>query len=152
VLGKADESAYWNMVREKTGIDGTDEELRSGILEHFQLRPWMFEIVRLLKQHGYTVGILSDQSQWLDDLDRRYEFFKEFDFVFNSYHLGKGKRDPALFDDIAAKLGVNGSEILFIDDNEGNVERAQSKGWNTIRYRNREDFLSEMEEFGLTLD
>ena len=152
VLGKADESAYWNMVKEKTGIDGTDEELRCEILEHFQLRPWMFQVVRRLRQHGYIVGILSDQSQWLDDLDRQYEFFKEFDFVFNSYHLGKGKKDPTLFDDIAAKLRANGSEILFIDDNEGNIERAQSKGWNTIRYRNREDFLSEMEEFGLLLD
>ena len=87
------------------------------------------------------MGILSDQSQWLDDLDKQYDFFKEFDIVFNSYHLGKGKKDPALFDEIATKLGVKSSEILFIDDNEGNIERARDKGWNTILYRNREDFL-----------
>ncbi len=151
VLGKADESAYWKMVREKTRIDGTDEEFRREILERFQLRPWMLEIVRRLKQRGYVLGILSDQSQWLDDLDKQYDFFKEFDIVFNSYHLGKGKKDPALFDEIATKLDVKSSEILFIDDNEGNIDRARAKGWNTILYRNKGDFLEHMMEYGFSI-
>ncbi len=37
VLGKADESAYWAMVRERTGIKGSDKEFRREILERFQL-------------------------------------------------------------------------------------------------------------------
>jgi putative hydrolase of the HAD superfamily len=149
VLGKADESAYWAMVRDRTRIKGSDEEFRRNILERFRLRPWMLEIVRGLRQRGYIVGILSDQSQWLDELNERDEFFKEFNQIFNSYHLGKGKKDPSLFPEIAAKLGVKGSQILFIDDNQGNVERARTQGWNTIRYRNREDFLEKMKEYGL---
>ena len=149
VLGKADESAYWEMVRQKTGIDGTDEEFRREILERFQLRPWMFKIVRRLKQHGYKLGILSDQSQWLDDLDKQHEFFKDFDFIYNSYHLGKGKRDPSLFTEISRGLNLRSPEILFIDDNEGNVERARSKGWNAILYREQGDFLAKMKECGL---
>lgn len=149
VLGKADESAYWNMVRERTGIKGSDKEFRREILQRFQLRPWMLEIVRGLRDRGYIVGILSDQSQWLDELNERYDFFKEFQEIFNSYHLGKGKKDPSLFPEIVAKLGVKGSEILFVDDNEGNVERARTQGWNTILYRNREDFVSQMKKFGV---
>jgi HAD superfamily hydrolase (TIGR01509 family) len=151
VLGKVDESDYWKMVREKTRIDGADEDFRREILKRFQLRPWIFEIVRRLKACGYMTGILSDQSQWLDDLDRQYDFFKEFEVVFNSYHMGKGKKDPALFDEIATKLGVKSSEILFIDDNEGNIERARAKSWNTILYRNRGDFLEQMTEYGFSL-
>ena len=46
VLGKADESAYWAMVRERTGINGSDKEFRREILERFELRSWMLEIVR----------------------------------------------------------------------------------------------------------
>jgi HAD superfamily hydrolase (TIGR01509 family) len=151
VLGKVDESDYWKMVREKTRIDGADDDFRREILERFQLRPWMFEIVRRLKASGYITGILSDQSQWLGDLDRQYDFFKEFDVIFNSYHMGKGKRDPALFDEISIKLGVKSSEILFIDDNEGNIARARAKGWNTILYRNKEGFLQQMTEYGFSL-
>ena len=149
VLGKADESAYWAMVRDRTGIKGPNEEFRRNILERFRLRPWMLEIVRGLRVRGHLVGILSDQSQWLDELDERYDFFKEFHEIFNSYHLGKGKKDPSLFPEIAAKLGVKGSEILFIDDNEGNVQRARTHGWNTILYRNKDDFLERMKEYGL---
>jgi HAD superfamily hydrolase (TIGR01509 family) len=149
VLGKADEGAYWGMVRQRTGIKGSDAQFRREILERFRLRPWMLEIVRRLRDRGYIVGILSDQSQWLDELDDRDDFFKEFHEIFNSYHLGKGKKDPSLFPEIAAKLGVKGSEILFIDDNEGNVERAGTQGWNTILYRNREDFLEKMTDYGL---
>jgi putative hydrolase of the HAD superfamily len=151
VLGKADESAYWKMVREKTSIDGADEDFRREILERFQLRPWIFRIVRRLKASGYVTGILSDQSQWLDDLDKQYDFFKEFDVIFNSYHMDKGKKDPALFDEISIKLGAKSSEILFIDDNEGNIERARAKGWNTILYRNKEDFLEQMTEYGFSV-
>jgi len=149
VLGEADEAAYWGMVRQKTGIKGSDEEFRSAILERFRLRPWMLKIVRRLRARRYIVGILSDQSQWLDELDERDDFFKEFHEIFNSYHLGKGKKDPSLFPEIAAKLRLKGSEILFIDDNEGNVERARMQGWNAILYRNREDFLQEMTEYVL---
>ncbi len=149
VLGKTDESAYWAMVRERTGISGSDEEFRREILERFRLRPWILAIVRGLRDRGYIVGILSDQSQWLDELDERYDFFKEFHEIFNSYHLGKGKKDPSLFPEIATKLGAKGSEILFIDDNEGNVERARTQGWNAILYRNREDFLEKMKEYRL---
>jgi HAD superfamily hydrolase (TIGR01509 family) len=149
VLGKADEGAYWGMVRQRTGIKGSDAQFRREILERFRLRPWMLEIVRRLRDRGYIVGILSDQSQWLDELDERDDFFKEFHEIFNSYHLGKGKKDPSLFPEIAAKLGMKGSEVLFIDDNEGNVERAGTQGWNTILYRNREDFLEKMREYGL---
>jgi HAD superfamily hydrolase (TIGR01509 family) len=148
VLGKADESAYWAMVRERTGINGSDREFRREILKRFKLRPWMLGIVRELRDRGYTVGILSDQSQWLDELNQQYDFFKEFHKIFNSYHMGKGKKDPGLFAEIAAKLGLKGSEILFIDDNEGNVKRARTQGWNAIIYRNREDFLSKMKEYG----
>ena len=42
--------------------------------------------------------------------------------------LGKGKRDPTLFDDIVADLGVRPCEALLLDDNAGNIERARSRG------------------------
>jgi putative hydrolase of the HAD superfamily len=35
-----------------------------------------------------------------------------FDWVFDSYHLGKGKRDPALFTDVAVDLGLAPSATM----------------------------------------
>jgi len=149
VTGKADEHSFWQALRDRTGISGRDEELREEILKRFILRPWILRIVRELRSRGYVVAILSDQTQWLDDLDRQHHFFKEFDRVFNSYHSGKGKKDPSLFRDVAAELGIPPSKVLFIDDNPGNVERARSQGLRTIHYKNRESFEEEIRKFGL---
>jgi putative hydrolase of the HAD superfamily len=60
--------------------------------------------------------------------------------VFNSYDLGKGKRDPTLFHDIAARLALAPAAILFVDDLMSNVERAQAAGWQAIHYTDRTSF------------
>jgi putative hydrolase of the HAD superfamily len=71
---------------------------------------------------------LSDQSDWLDLLDREHHFFHEFDRVFNSYHLGKTKRDASVFDDVVRALELEASEALLVDDNPAHVQRAVSRG------------------------
>lgn len=150
IVGASDERSFWDLIRKRTGVTQPDEEMRAEILERFLVRPWMLEIVRDLRQSGYLVGILSDQTQWLDDLDHRDHFFAEFDVVFNSYHLGRGKKDARIFDEVAERLGVLPSEILFVDDNDGHIERARSKGLQTILFRDRDSFTREMDTFGLS--
>ncbi len=76
----------------------------------------MLAAVRALRQEGRLVGILSDQTDWLDRLDARDRFFGCFDRVYNSYHLGKGKRDPSVFTDVVRDLGIEPALALFIDD------------------------------------
>jgi putative hydrolase of the HAD superfamily len=105
----------------------------------------MIDLVKRLKAKQVTVGILSDQTDMLDRLNRRYDFFKWFDYVFNSYHIGKGKRDISLFDDIARTLGKSPDRILFVDDDPGHLDRARKKGWKTILYVDRDSFFKDLE-------
>ncbi|MGO9568305.1 MAG: HAD family hydrolase [Desulfomonilaceae bacterium] len=147
IVGTADEHSYWDLLRQRCRIRQLDADMRKEILERFILRTWMLEIVRDLRQGGYFVGILSDQTQWLDELNDRDHFFAEFDVVFNSYHLGRGKKDPHVFDEVAERLGVLPSEILFIDDNDGHIERARSRGLRTILFRDKDSFIREMDRF-----
>ena len=146
VLGKDPESAFWNALRQKTGIKGDDASLTNEIFSRFILRNWMIDLVRKLKANGVKVGILSDQTDMLDKLDRKYDFFRLFDYIFNSYYMGKGKRDPSLFDDIVKALKTEPDRILFIDDDSGNVERATQKGWKGILYVDRDSFQKDIEE------
>ena len=46
---------------------------------------------------------------------------------------------------MAADLGLSPGAILFIDDNPGNVARAQAMGLQAILYRDRTGFLRELE-------
>lgn len=146
VLGRGSEQAFWQAMREDIGLQGSDAELTRRILEGFRLRPWMIALVQKWREKGYVTAILSDQSHWLDQLNARDRFFSYFDHVFNSYHMGKGKRDPKLFRDIAARLALQPAEILFVDDAENNIKRAQAAGWQTIHYVDRTDFLSRVDK------
>jgi putative hydrolase of the HAD superfamily len=140
VLGHCPESEYWQAVRKETGIKIPEEALKREILERFVLRPEMFQIVARLRQQGLWVGILSDQTNWLEELDRRYGFYKAFDRIFNSYRLHKSKRDPSWFEEICSELGLAPQEVLFIDDNPGHITRAAKVGLPTIHFQNQVQF------------
>jgi putative hydrolase of the HAD superfamily len=149
VTGHAEESVFWDTLRKRTGIRGTDEDLRIEILTRFVLRPWILDIVRLLRDQGVKVAILSDQSNWLDELDRRDDFFQDFHCVYNSFHVGKGKMDATLFADVAEHLGVSPAQILFIDDNEGHIGRARELGFRVIHYQDKESVVTGLISLGL---
>ena len=147
VLGNADEKTFWEALREETCIQGSDDGLRNEILSRFTLRGWMLEIIRQLHHNSLLLAILSDQTNWLDELDAQHDFFKLFDRVFNSYHLGKCKRDASLFEDVLAEMGIRPDRALFIDDTKENIERAQLKGLHTIHYQGRESFMQSLVSF-----
>jgi putative hydrolase of the HAD superfamily len=142
ITGRGTEADYWDVLRRKTGITGEDSDLTGEILRRFVLRPRMLAAVRALRADGFLTAILSDQTDWLERLDARDRFFLEFDQVFNSYRLGKGKRDATIFDDTVHALGVAPGEALFVDDNSGHVERAASRGLRAVLFRNQDRFLS----------
>lgn len=147
VTGRCDEAAYWQAIRARTGIADRDDDLRSEILSRFALRPFMFDIVARLKAAGIRVAILSDQTNWLDELNARLEFFKLFDAVYNSYHLGKSKADASQFSDIVSRMGDQPQRVLFIDDDGSNCRRAHSAGLKAIRYTGRDAFLTEFARY-----
>lgn len=133
VTGKAAEADFWRQMRSRFRFDQADAALTDIILDRFTLRPEMIDLVRELRSRGLICAILSDQTDWLDRLDRRDSFYREFDRVYCSYRLGKCKRDASLFDDAVADLGVLPAATLFLDDDPGNVDRARSRGLNAIR-------------------
>ena len=150
VLGWGTASEFWKLMREGSGLKGSDSALTQRILEGFVLRPWIIKLIQQLHKQGYITGILSDQTHWLDWLNERDHFYDFFDHVFNSYTMGKGKRDPSLFNDIAEQLPLSPAEILFVDDIENNVTRAQAAGWQTIHYVDKASFLEMIDKLILS--
>ena len=144
VLGRGSEADFWREMRQLTGVVGDDATLSAEILDRFVPRPAMFAAVRALRRRGIIVAILSDQTDWLERLDACSGYSAEFDRVFNSYRLGKGKRDPSVFDDVLQALGVAPREALFVDDMPGNVARAAARGLRTILFQDEAGFLAEL--------
>ncbi len=128
IIGEGSEEQFLKLFKERSGIQINIPEFKQDILKCFVLRPQVLDKVRQLRARGLTLAILSDHTDWLDQLDQRDHFSREVDFVFNSYHLGKTKRDPQVFVDVVKKFGLQPSKVLFMDDNAGHIERAASQG------------------------
>jgi putative hydrolase of the HAD superfamily len=149
VTGSGSEHDFWDLVRRRTGSRGSDAELSAACLERFELRPGMLALVRSLRAQGLVAAILSDQTDWLERLDARTPFYREFDRVFNSYRLGKGKRDSSLFDDAVRQIGVAPAAAAFVDDDPGNVSRAAARGLHALLFR---DEISLRRDLGALLN
>jgi HAD superfamily hydrolase (TIGR01509 family) len=145
LLGKGTEEVFWAALKRETGIRGSNGELKRIILDGFTVRPWMLEIIGRLKEAGIRVAILSDQTNWLDELEKRMKIFGLFERVFNSYHLGKSKLDQSIFTDVLGVMGLRPPEALFVDDTTGHVERARAAGLHAILFTDREDFLNRLD-------
>lgn len=144
LLGTGSEGAFWDALRNETGIRATGEEMKRIIFKGFNVRPWMIELIKRLKVKGFRVAILSDQTNWLDELEEHMKIYSLFERVFNSYHLGKSKLDPTIFTDVLAVMGLVPSEALFVDDTPGHVERARQVGLHAILFTGKEDFLERL--------
>lgn len=134
VTGHASEGQFWALLRERFPFTEPEVGIRAEILRRFRLRREMLVLVDRLRERGFLTAILSDQTDWLERLDHRDHFFAHFDHIFNSYHLGKGKRDPGLFDEVAMALTIAPSQAIFVDDNPENVHRAVSRGFHGVHY------------------
>ncbi len=144
IVGAAGEATWWEELRGHSGIKGSDERLRLEILSRFLLKGRMFEIVEGLKALGLRLAVLSDQTNWLDELERSFRFSQHFERVFNSYHEKLHKRDPACFRHALSSMAVAPENALFIDDAKRNVVMARGVGIHAIHYENQERFEQEL--------
>jgi putative hydrolase of the HAD superfamily len=147
LTGHAQEQVFWQTIRDTTGIRDDDTALRNEILSRFIPRPWMLDMVKRLKASGVGVAILSDQTNWLDELNEKHDFFKLFDVVFNSYHLGKSKADPTHFTDTISRLCSTPKKLLFIDDTGAHCKTARRARIHAIQFVDRESFIKEIRCF-----
>lgn len=147
LIGKTDEAFFWNAVRKETGISGSDEVLREEILTRFAFRPAMLAYADRLRAQGLKVAMLSDQTNWLEEIARKTPLFGHFDMVFNSFRLHKSKRNASVFRNVCRTLGVRADEALFVDDNINHITRAESEGLHTIHFTTIGEFERQIGNF-----
>ncbi len=140
------EADMWEEFRRRSGVTASDAVLRDMVLSRFVVRPRMLQTAANLRDKGYRTAMLTDQAGWLRELDAKTPFLHLFDPVINSWDTGKTKKDPTSFTDLAAAVDLPPEEILFIDDNEGNVERAAAMGLKTILFGDMEQFERQLSE------
>lgn len=144
VTGTGTEDDFLRDFAAASGMTVSAEEMRRTVFARFRVRPFMLECADRLRAVGIRTAILSDQTHWLDELDRDLSFSGHFNMVLNSYHHGVSKKEAAFFELALDKLGVEAKRSVFIDDNPANVAVAESLGMTGIHYTGRERFLADL--------
>lgn len=147
LTGQTDEASFWNTVRSRTGVTASDTELRQNILTRFRLRPDMINLADLLRSKCIIVSMLSDQTNWLEEIDQQTGLFRHFDAVFNSFRIHKSKRDASVFRFVCSALGTKPEETLFVDDNINHIKRGRGEGLQTVHFVDVSDFERKIGEF-----
>ena len=137
VRGEAPEAKFWSQLAEAAGVDADLTPERETIHAAFKPLPGMRELTARIREQ-VPVGLLTDQCNWLYELDERDGLLTAFDAVVNSYEEGYTKRDMEIFRIACQRFGLLPEEIAFFDDNQGNIDRASDFGIRAFMFENAE--------------
>jgi epoxide hydrolase-like predicted phosphatase len=98
-----------------------------------------------VRGRGLKAGILSNSGPGAREAERHWGFEAMTDDIVYSHEVGLAKPDPAVYALVAARLGVEGSEITFLDDVAENVEAARAVGWHAVLHEDTVRSIAELE-------
>lgn len=133
----------------------------------YEVNPEVLKIINTLKGLGYTVCIASNiGDQHLNDLinpeqlgdpavDQKQKDIREaldvFDELLSVNYTNDmviAKPQPAYFNMLQMRYGLY-RQILFIDDNQQNIQTAQRCGLQALHFTSAEQLLKDLKELGI---
>ena len=106
----------------------------------------LFTYIKSDLKPSHSIGLLSNAAA--DRTGTLFEPWQQalFDAKVFSFELGVVKPDPVMYQTIAAKLGYDMGECVFIDDREGFVGGARAVGMEAIWFRDNQQCQQELAE------
>lgn len=147
-LGRMTDATYWNGVAEMLYMrDENIEELRRDYFSGDRLNYKLVALIRDLKDEGYPVVLLSNESLQLEPRLRELAIDDLFDQVLISARIGVMKPDPTAYRVALQALNVAPHEAIFVDDSLTNVRGAQPLGIHAVLFRPELDLRSELAKY-----
>jgi putative hydrolase of the HAD superfamily len=123
---------YWARVGAEVGLEfGPAQVQRLWAIDFrswISVEPGSIDILADLHAGGTRMALLSNAGFDYGDAFRRAPFARYFEQVFVSAELGMIKPDPEIYRHVARELGIEPSEMVFVDNKKVNVEGAESIG------------------------
>ncbi len=138
--GKSSEKEFWKVVAKELNINEDIMGCRSLMLDNFVPRKEIIDTVRKFK-NKFKWGIFSDQTNWIYEVDEKYDFLTYFDYKFISYDLGYTKYDDEFYRIPYKEIKLPAKNILIVDDKQKVLDRAKDFGYHTFRFDSIQGFL-----------
>ncbi len=114
-----------------------------------ELNQEMIELIKTLRNNGYKIGMLSNNSTKVNEKIKKDGIDKFFDVILISEDIGYMKPDPKAFELFLEKLDVKSEELVFIDDTDINLSTVESIGFTPILFKNIEDLKRDFIRLGV---
>jgi 2-haloacid dehalogenase len=112
--------------------------------------PGAVELLAELRATGLPLYALTNWSAETFVLAReRFEFLDWFDGLLVSGEERIIKPDPAIFQLLLDRFGLDAGATLFVDDSEANVAAADALGFDAVRFRDPDRLRRDLAERGL---
>lgn len=110
-------------------------------------RPEVWEKMKLLKDKGYKIYLLSNYSDYLFNRHTEGKAFLDYiDGKVVSYEVHYTKPQKEIYEILLSKYNLKPEESLFFDDREENVQTAVSLGISGCVVKSREHINEELEK------
>ncbi len=150
--GEIQPSEFFNYVRDKTGITAGDGELTARWIRDYEIDVDVQKAVRSAKDQGFiTCVCTNNNAARLPALEKKFNFYKDFDVIVSSHEVGYTKPSKEIFETLLKKTGVNANELVYSDDNPDRLQGAKDLGITVFVYESFEQFLNELKKFGIQL-
>lgn len=105
-----------------------------------------------LKAKGEAVYAITNFSRekWAECLIR-FPFLQSFDGVIVSAHERLLKPDPAIYNVLLERYGLDAGECIFVDDSARNVEAARSVGMQAVHFVEPIDLRAQLRDLGANI-
>lgn len=95
------------------------------------LIPGSLEILERARSFG-KVCLLSNATSRLSRDLKALGIVDLFDYIFNSFDIGYAKPDHRVYEQVERELGLQGGQIVYVDDSAANVAAASGRGWVSL--------------------
>lgn len=150
--GKITTEELWVRVLEELGKQDKLEETLNLVTELGQddLNIEVLELVGNLKNSGYRVGLLSNNTKEKGKAMRASGVDKHFDVFHISAETGLVKPSTEAYLHFIETLGVQPEELIFIDDTPKSLSVSSQLGFTPILFDHYSQLADELHQLGVT--
>ncbi|RMF56230.1 HAD family phosphatase [Candidatus Woesearchaeota archaeon] len=148
--GRISKKEFWEFFNKRFDKRVPVEKIEKRLFKGIKMYPIMRRLLKALKK-DYIIALLTNNTQWLYDLDKREDFLKYFSkkHVVSSHEVGMRKPELRIYRLMLKRLGLKPAEAVFIDDLYVNVKAAKKVGIEAIRCKSPEQVVRDLKKIGV---
>ena len=148
--GHINRREFFDIVRKHTGFGGTIEEFGDFFGGIFTPIEPMIALHAELRKRGFPTYLFSNTNDLaVEDVDKKFPFYKQFDGYILSYEVKSMKPNPGMYEALEKMTGKSGGDFLYLDDRAENAAAGAKRGWQTIVHETSEKTRTAIEKMGL---